>query len=305
MRLERISITELNPPSHPVRAAIDEEALQELADDIRRVGVIVPIAVKQVDNRFEVIHGHRRLLAAMRAEIAMLPCLVWEAGDLDDTAAKLHENFHREDLSPVEEAAFYAELYEALGQDVDAVCKLVRENRSYVEGRLLLLQGDRIILEALARREISIGVSQQLNKLKRAKDRAYLLEWAIREGATVSKVADWCRQYNQLPDQEVTPPPGNSPAVAPPEPLPNPNVCFLCGSDEDPWEFEFHYIHKSCRRRMEAEVRRREAGVGSRESGTGGARWRLRIFWPGRSWRRRNSMRSSGRWMIPRRRFSR
>lgn len=258
MRLERISITEINPPAHPVRAAIDEAALQDLADDIRRVGVIVPLAVKAASGRYEVIHGHRRLLAAMRAEVALLPCLVWEEGDLDDTAAKVHENFYREDLSPVEEAAFYAELFERLGQDVDRVCELVRQNRSYVEGRLSLLSGDRRVLEALAARQISIGVANQLNKLKRESDRHYLLDWAIREGATVAKVADWCRSYNQLadlpPDTGATP---TAPAPSP-EPLPDPNVCFICGSKEDPWEFEFHYIHKSCRRRMEAEAARQK-----------------------------------------------
>lgn len=258
MRLEKISITELVPPAHPVRAAIDEAALQELADDIRRVGVIVPLAVKAVDGRYEVIHGHRRLLAAMRAEVALLPCLIWEEGDLDDVAQKVHENFYREDLSPVEEAAFYAELYEKLGNDVDRVCGLVRHNRSYVEGRLAILQGDTQVLQALAERKISLGVAHTLNKLKRPEDIHYLLEWAIREGATVSKVADWCRSYNQLadiPKNEVVSPEATP---APVEPQPDPNVCFLCGSSEDPWEFEFHYIHRSCRRRMEAEVARQK-----------------------------------------------
>jgi ParB/RepB/Spo0J family partition protein len=265
VRLERISLTEIVPPAHPVRANIDDAALDDLALDIKRTGVRVPLLVKPADGRYEVIYGHRRLLAANKAQVAAVPCLVWEPADGDPVLFKLHENLHRENLNPVEEAVFYAELFEQLGHDVDRVCEATGQNRAYIDGRLSLLSGDADVMEALGRGAISLGVAHQLNRLKRQDHRAYLLEWAIRQGATVGTVSAWVAEYNYRADFESALPPTVTAAQAFEPVRVEPPKCFLCGSDEDPWEFEFHHIHRSCRRRMEAEVRRREQGTGNRE----------------------------------------
>jgi len=263
MRLERISLSELVPPSHPVRANIDDAGLEELALDIRRAGVKVPLLVKPADGRYEVIYGHRRLLAANQAQLAAVPCLVWEPEDGDPVQFKLHENLHREDLNPVEEAVFYAELLAEMGNDVDRVCESVRQNRAYVEGRLALLSGDPRVLECLSRGEISLGVASQLNRVKREDHRLYLLEWAIRHGATVATVSAWVVSYNARADFETSLPPAGEPAKPAELVKQEPLKCFICGSDEDPYEFEFHYIHRSCRRRVEAETRRRAGESGA------------------------------------------
>jgi ParB/RepB/Spo0J family partition protein len=265
VRLERISLTELVPPAHPVRASIDDAALDELALDIKRTGVRVPLLVKPANGRYEVIYGHRRLLAANKAQLAAVPCLVWEPTDGDPVLFKLHENLHRENLNPVEEAVFYAELFAEMGSDVDRVCEATGQNRGYVEGRLALLEGDPHVMESLARGEITLGVAGQLNKVRRQDHRDYLLGWAIRQGATVNTVAGWVAEYNYRADFESALPPTGTPAQAFEPVKGEPMRCFLCGSEEDPWEFEFHHIHRSCRRRMEAEVRRREQGTGNRE----------------------------------------
>jgi ParB family chromosome partitioning protein len=262
MRLERISLSELMPPSHPVRANIDDAGLEELALDIRRAGVKVPLLVKPADGHYEVIYGHRRLLAANQAQLAAVPCLVWEPIDGDPVLFKLHENLHREDLNPVEEAVFYAELFGQLGNDLDRVCEAVRQNRAYVEGRLSLLSGDPRVMESLARGEIALGVAHQLNKVRREDHRVYLLEWAIRHGATVATVSGWVVSYNTRADFEASLPPAGAPTQPAEQVKQEPLRCFICGSDEDPYEFEFHYIHRSCRRRLEAETRRRQQTSG-------------------------------------------
>lgn len=255
MRLERISLTELSPPEHPVRASIDDAGIEELALDIKRAGVKCPLLVKPANGHYEVIYGHRRFLAANKAQLAAVPCLVWEPADGDPLLFKLHENLHRENLNPVEEAVFYAELMQEMDHDVDRVCEATHQNRAYVEGRLLLLSGNPAVMDALSRGAISLGVAAQLNKCKREDHCVYLLEWAIRQGATVAVVSGWVGQYNARADFE---------ALAPPEavdtkPLERveqePFRCFICGSSEDPHLFEFHHIHTYCRRMVETQKR--------------------------------------------------
>src|SRR5437899_8429688 len=125
MHLAKIAILEICPPEQPTRAVLDEELDRELTASIQRVGVLVPIHVKQIQGGYEVIAGARRLRCAIEAGLAAVPCLVREQGDVTDLEIKVHENQNRQDLSPVEEAVFYDALYEANGKDVDRVCALL------------------------------------------------------------------------------------------------------------------------------------------------------------------------------------
>src|SRR5579859_5967110 len=180
----KISITEIFPPAHAARANIDEAQLRELAESMKRVGLIEPLIVERVEGGFEVIAGHRRLLASQMAGLVTLNCMVREDSDPPAAALKIQENLYREDLSPVEEAAFYAELFDTLGQDVDKVCELVHQSRNYVEKRLLLLAGDAVVLQALVDKQIVLGVAEEINKIVLQSDRRYYLDWAVRVGAT-------------------------------------------------------------------------------------------------------------------------
>ena len=256
MFLAQIPITEIVPPRHAVRAVMDEGALRELAESIERAGLIEPIVVERTETGFEVIAGHRRLLACQLAKLAAIPCMVREEKDTPATALKVRENLYREDLSPVEEAGFYAELYADLGEDVDKVCDVVHQNRTYVEGRLNLLHGDRSVLEALAEKKIGIGVAEELNKFKLEVDRRYYLEWAVRQGATVGTVRDW-RRANEA---HVAAMDGGSVIAAEIHsaamPASGPMPCLFCGSPDDQHMMVFKMAHSYCLR--QAEERRQE-----------------------------------------------
>lgn len=181
----------LTEPEHPARTTMDDDRMNSLVVSIRALGVLEPLHVKPVPgDLFEVVAGHRRLRAARVAGVSELPCIVLESDALAE-AVKIHENLEREDLSPADEAIFYAELYESHGSDVDAVAELVKRSRDHVENRLNLLRGDKHVFAALAGGKISIGVARELNMIAAEDDRLFHLDYAVRTGVTVETARQW------------------------------------------------------------------------------------------------------------------
>jgi len=258
MHLAKIAVSELREPMQVARAQIDEKALDELAESLRRIGVINPLTVKEVEGGYEVVAGHRRLLAARRAGLVAVPCMVRSAKDPAPTALQLHENLYRQELTPVEEGAFFAELLTECDNDTDKLCQLVKQSRGYVEGRLLLLRGDPEVLAALAAQQITLGVAEELNKMARHEDRVYYLGWAIAQGATRSLVRQWRASVAaQTPVQ-----PGAVEAGLPPSPpvlnAPDIFVCALCGRKEPITDLRPVHVHQFCKLRLDEELQRRE-----------------------------------------------
>ena len=254
MRLIRLPLSQLVPPANPVRCTFDEEKILELAHNIEINGLVVPIGVKKAGDVYEVTDGHRRLMACRHANIAAVPCILRDEHECTFEAAKINENLWREELSPAEEAAYYAELMEQHGHDVDKVSAIVGQRRAYVESRLRLLEGDPVVLKSLVEKRIGISVAQQLNKLRRESDRAYLLGWAEREGATVEKVSAWVATYNARPDADPIAPPTEGEEPAPAEPEQSNIRCWICQSTEEPWDMRIVYEHSGCRRVLDRQA---------------------------------------------------
>ena len=98
MNAREIPIELIDQPKSPLRGRIDAAGLEELADSIRAKGVLQPLLVKQVGDRFEVVAGHRRFLASTAAGLSCVPCVVLAAQEADaELATMLHENLFRTD----------------------------------------------------------------------------------------------------------------------------------------------------------------------------------------------------------------
>lgn len=101
-----ISIDDILEPEDQARTVIVLEGLQELADSIKEKGIIEPLVVLKKNSKYEIVVGHRRFLAARMAGLEKLPCIIRAIGVRDADLMKLHENFFREDVNPVDEARF-------------------------------------------------------------------------------------------------------------------------------------------------------------------------------------------------------
>lgn len=209
-----VSIAELAEPEHAARTTMDDAKLHSLIGSIRELGIIEPLLVLPlVDGRREVVAGHRRLKAARIIGLAEVPCIVVDDLELAD-AIKIHENIEREELSPADEAIFYAELYERNGEDTEAVAALVKQKRDYVEGRLNLIRGDKHVFAELAAGKISIGVANEMNRMDLESDRLYHLDYCVRTGASVSIARQWrvdCNLRAQYRAPEAEPAPAAAP----------------------------------------------------------------------------------------------
>lgn len=243
----------IDEPPEPERETMEEFDLGELAMNIADVGLIKALVVKPTGDRFQVVAGHRRLLACRIANYSPVPCRVKVNDQVDDLAILVSENAHTEAVNPIEEARFYNRVLEGIcGNDVDVLCLKVRRNRSYVEDRLILLRGYPQVIEALQDKKIPLAVARELNKVRFPNQMLVLLDAAITQGATARTVMGWRKDYNADEDFKVTVPDAESQAANGPAPIPGfHQLCFFCEDPNEPHLMDTVYMHRPCRRMVE------------------------------------------------------
>lgn len=189
----------LDRPVLDARIDRDPEKLEDLAGDIARRGVILPLAVVRTGERYEVVDGFRRYLASLRAGLVTVPCMIYPTKDAALEGVKYAANLFREEMSPAEEAVFFRELLtNECGEDIEKLATLVNKKISYIDSRLALLTGDEAIFEAVRAGKISLGVAAELNTIPADDYRRYYLTLAIRDGATVAAVRGWVMQWKAM-----------------------------------------------------------------------------------------------------------
>lgn len=255
-RFDFIALELIDEPDIAMRETIDQAALVELADDIRANGVVQPLRLTPKGDRYEIVAGHRRYLAATIALLPRVPAIIRASSRGEIESMKVAENSHREEVNPAEEARYYDRLLnEHCGNDVDALCAMVRRSRATVETRLLLLQGDAEVLLALQRRQLGIGVAQELNLITDETQRRMYLDAAVRGGASTRLVREWRSQWERLQAfQAGQEPPGEHYEPPPPQPPGSTLSCFVCDSNEDPHDLELIYLHRSCKRLIVSRI---------------------------------------------------
>jgi ParB/RepB/Spo0J family partition protein len=142
-KLEFLPLARLKPSSTHIqelrRARFDKKALQELADSIRKVGILQPIVARPLGEAFEIVAGERRFLAARLAGLDAIAVNVSRLTDDQVLEIQLIENLQREGLHEIEEAEGYEELMKLKKINADTVADMVGKSRSYVYARTKLL----------------------------------------------------------------------------------------------------------------------------------------------------------------------
>jgi len=124
-------------PTNP-RRRIDERSIETLAESIKAQGILEPLIIRKNEKKYEIVCGERRYRAASVAKLIELPCLVRELSDEQVLDIQIHENLHREDVHPMDEAYGYQFLKEKLGCDVKELALRVGKSEGYVLNRLKL-----------------------------------------------------------------------------------------------------------------------------------------------------------------------
>lgn len=252
-----IALDLIDDPQLPERETMDDADLGELALNIKEVGLIKPLIVKPVGDRFEVVAGHRRVMACRIVQYTPVPCRVIVRGKVDPLAILVSENGHTESVNPVEEARFYRRLLdERCGNDVDALCIAVKRRREYVEDRLLILMGDERVVEALHQRKISLAVARELNKVPDPNRRISFLDVAIHQGASARTVMEWRRGVEflapiVLPDDSAAAGVDGNGAATEPFKF----QCWFCEGTEEPHTMKQIFMHAMCLKALIATLR--------------------------------------------------
>jgi ParB/RepB/Spo0J family partition protein len=244
-----VSIDLIDEPQLPSRSEMDDQKLEELAESIRANGLLQPIVVGRVGERFEVIAGHRRRIACARAGLRAVPCIVYPSKDISAIVIQAHENARREDLNPADEALWFMELLEQhCGGDVDQLCALVGEKLAYVDNRIALFRGDTEVFAALKRGDIGIGVAQELNKWTDERYRRHYLDLAVRGGATRTVVAGWYAEWKQMFAQQPEHPLSGQASIASmPDTSGSPFTCIVCQKNDNVHLIRQVDVHQHCK----------------------------------------------------------
>lgn len=152
-------------PKQP-RRVFEEEALQELADSIRRDGVQEPVLVRKVGEKYELVSGERRVRASVMADLKVIPAVVREVSDRDMLRLGLIENIQRENLNPVETAQAYEELIQEFSWTQEQLAEEVGKKRVTVTNTLRLLNLPEVIQEQIADGSLTMGHAKALLTLE-------------------------------------------------------------------------------------------------------------------------------------------
>lgn len=246
--VREIPVGLIDDPEIAMRDTFDDEAFRELVQSIAVNGIQVPLIVEQRGDRYRISAGHRRITAARVLEAVTVPCDVRQPGELDAEAIKILENDDREEVNAGDAALYLQRLFlEKCNSDVDQVCALTKRTRRYVEDRLLLLEGDAEILEALKARRIAFGVAKELNQIKDLGYRRLGLDNALKYGMTIALARETRKNANFALDQgaKQTDTSAGGAAVAAAE-QPSAYVCYICQRSDHAERMRYVMVHEHC-----------------------------------------------------------
>lgn len=180
-----IDIDLIVPNENQPRQEFDEVALSELTDSIKIHGLIQPILVRKIKDKYEIIAGERRWRASQAAGLKVVPCLLKDV--TEEVAAKfaLIENIQREDLNPIEEAIAYKRLMQDYSLTQEEVASQVGKSRPYIANTVRLLNLDEGIINYISKGELTSGHGKVLLGIKDKKQQLMTAEQIIKNNLNV------------------------------------------------------------------------------------------------------------------------
>ena len=194
-----ILLSQIRANQYQPRTSFDQKKLEELAESIKKHGVIQPVLVRKDGKGFELIAGERRFRAAKLAKLKKIPVVVSNISDVQSLEIAILENIQREDLNPLEVAKGYQRLKDEFGYTQEAVAKSVGKPRSSVANSLRLLTLSPKIQDEIDKGVISEGHAKVLLSVDGVKAEQLLMR-IISENLSVR---DLEKQITENPTQTL------------------------------------------------------------------------------------------------------
>jgi len=182
---------------HQPRTQFDREAIEELAESIKQLGVIQPITVRKNKNGFDLISGERRLRASKLAGLKSIPAFIRLADDREMLEMALVENIQREDLDPIEIALSFQAMIEQLNLTQDDMSKRVGKKRSTITNYLRLLKLDPIIQSGIRDGFISMGHGRALISIESHEVQLEFYEKIVKDNLSVRQTEALVKKFRE------------------------------------------------------------------------------------------------------------
>ncbi|MBO7427384.1 MAG: ParB/RepB/Spo0J family partition protein [Paludibacteraceae bacterium] len=192
----KISEIEANPDQP--RRVFDEEALNELADSIKQIGVVQPITLRKLaDGKYQIVAGERRYRASQIAGLESIPAYIREVNESQQMEMALIENIQREDLNAIEEALAYQNLMDKCDYTQDQLSERVGKKRATVANYLRLLRLPAEIQMAVKDKKIDMGHARALMAIEDPVAQLSVYNQIISEGLSVRKVEELAKNIKE------------------------------------------------------------------------------------------------------------
>lgn len=224
----QIPVGLIDPNPFQPRRAISEQQLQELADSIQATGIVQPVLVRRVGERYQLVAGERRWRAASVAKLQTVPAVVRDLADREALEIAIAENVLREDLTAIEVARAFESLHEKFGTSHEEIAARLGMDRTSVTNTLRLLKLPLVVQQCIEEKLLTAGHARALLACAKPEVQITLAVRAVKEGLSVRDVERLAASPNPL-----APAPGIGKPAAPkrestaepkPEPAQDPNL---------------------------------------------------------------------------------
>lgn len=202
--LRSVSITSISTNPRQPRQVFAPEALAELVDSIKIVGLLQPPVVREVGpNKYELIMGERRWRAATAAGLKEIPVIVKETSDDDLLRDALLENLHRAELNALEEAAAYEQLLKDFGCTQEELASKIGRSRPQISNTLRLLKLPANVAQRVAAGVLSAGHARAILSLTTSEEMEAMAKKIVAEGLSVRAVEELVAVGDKFSEKKV------------------------------------------------------------------------------------------------------
>jgi len=192
-----VDINKVEPNREQPRKIFDEDALLELADSIKQVGLLQPILVQDRKSYYEIIAGERRWRACKLAGLKEIPVIIRDFTEQQIVEISIIENIQREDLNPIEEAMAYKRLLDEFNLKQDEVAEKVSKNRTTITNSLRLLKLTDEVQQMIVDGKLSTGHARAIISIENPTEQLEIAEKIFDEKMSVREVEKYIKSLSK------------------------------------------------------------------------------------------------------------
>lgn len=196
--IQKIKLINIEPNRDQPRRIFDEESIGELAESIKRYGLIQPIVVTKKEDYYQIIAGERRWRASKKAGLVEVPCIIREEDERKNKEIALIENIQRQDLNPIEKAKGFKQLMDEYGMTQMQLSDAIGISRSAVANTVRILNLDQRVIDLALEGKLTEGHCRSLMSIVDGEKQYEMALQIIKTGDSVRDIERKVKNTKQL-----------------------------------------------------------------------------------------------------------